>query len=167
MESLTWLFNWLVFYLLFCMDMKLGLSQWAKNIKLRMVKVKVKLSLCHAMRRIHYLSTTPWRRRGSGGIALCILNLDTRWRSVVNFTSQPFYPWGKSPWYPLDRRLGRHHSLSGRGGKEKKIPSPAGNRIPVVQPGSGAHPASHAMGTRGSFLGGKAAGACSWPLTSI
>jgi hypothetical protein len=30
-----------------------------------------------------------------------------------------------------------------------------------VQNGSGAHPASYAMGTRDSFLGGKAAGACS------
>jgi hypothetical protein len=36
-----------------------------------------------------------------------------------------------------------------------------------VQNGSGTHPASHPMGTRGSFPGGKAAGAWSWPLTSI
>jgi hypothetical protein len=36
-----------------------------------------------------------------------------------------------------------------------------------VQNGSGAHPASYPMGTRGSFLGGKATGAWSWPLTSI
>jgi hypothetical protein len=36
-----------------------------------------------------------------------------------------------------------------------------------VQNGSGAHPTSYPMGTRGSFLGGKAAGAWSWPLTSI
>jgi hypothetical protein len=36
-----------------------------------------------------------------------------------------------------------------------------------VQNGSGAHPAPYPMGTRGSFPGGKAAGACSWPLTSI
>jgi hypothetical protein len=36
-----------------------------------------------------------------------------------------------------------------------------------VQNGSGAHPASYPMGTRGSFFGGKAAGAWSWPLTSI
>jgi hypothetical protein len=36
-----------------------------------------------------------------------------------------------------------------------------------VQNGSGAHPASYPMGTRGSFPGGKAAGAWSWPLTSI
>jgi hypothetical protein len=36
-----------------------------------------------------------------------------------------------------------------------------------VQNGSGAHPASYLMGTRGSFPGGKAAGALNWPLTSI
>jgi hypothetical protein len=36
-----------------------------------------------------------------------------------------------------------------------------------VHDGSGVHPASYPMGTRGSFPGGKAAGAWSWPLTSI
>jgi hypothetical protein len=36
-----------------------------------------------------------------------------------------------------------------------------------VQTGSGTHPASYPMGTRGSFLGNKAAGALSWPLASI
>jgi hypothetical protein len=36
-----------------------------------------------------------------------------------------------------------------------------------VQNGSGAHPASYPMGTRGSFPGGKAAGVRSWPLTPI
>jgi hypothetical protein len=36
-----------------------------------------------------------------------------------------------------------------------------------VQNGSGAHSASYPMGTRGSFPGGKAAGAWRWPLTSI
>jgi hypothetical protein len=36
-----------------------------------------------------------------------------------------------------------------------------------VQNGSGAHPASYPMGTGGSLPGGKAAGAWSWPLTSI
>jgi hypothetical protein len=36
-----------------------------------------------------------------------------------------------------------------------------------VQNGSRAHPASYPMGTRGSFSGDKAAGARSWPLTSI
>jgi hypothetical protein len=34
-----------------------------------------------------------------------------------------------------------------------------------VRNGSVAHPASYPMGTRGSFTGGKAARAWSWPLT--
>jgi hypothetical protein len=36
-----------------------------------------------------------------------------------------------------------------------------------IQNGSGVHPASYPMGTRGSFPGGKSAGTWSWPLTSI
>jgi hypothetical protein len=36
-----------------------------------------------------------------------------------------------------------------------------------VQTGSGAHPVFYPTGTGGSFPGGKAAGAWSWPLTSI
>jgi len=36
----------------------------------------------------------------------CIFNLGIRWRWVDTFTPRPLYPQGKSPWYPLDRRLG-------------------------------------------------------------
>jgi hypothetical protein len=36
-----------------------------------------------------------------------------------------------------------------------------------VQTGSGAHPDSYPIGTRGSFPGGKAVWSWSWPLTSI
>jgi hypothetical protein len=148
---------------------------------------------------------------------------------VVRFTRRPLYPQRKSPRYPLDTRLGRPQSRSGRDGEEKNpIIAPAGNWIPVVQPvaqslywprhpgsgdtrekdfffnyvmkcllvplqskarkswwstymndfetsslrhrvksGSGAHPISYQMGTGGSFPGGKASGAQSWPLTSI
>jgi hypothetical protein len=32
-------------------------------------------------------------------------DLGIRWRGVVSFTPRPLYPQGKSPWYPLDRRL--------------------------------------------------------------
>jgi hypothetical protein len=35
------------------------------------------------------------------------LDLGIRQRWVVSFTSRPLYPRGKSPQYPLDRRLGR------------------------------------------------------------
>jgi hypothetical protein len=73
---------------------------------------------------------------GSGGIAPLILDLGTRWRFVVSFTPRPLYSQGKSPWYPLDRRLGGPQSRSGRGG-EDKIPSPcrkSNPRTPIVQP---------------------------------
>jgi hypothetical protein len=77
------------------------------------VKVKVNLSLCLTK---HHTMMTYW---GNGGVALCILDLGTRWRWVVSFTPQLLYPQGKSPWYPLDRRLDGPQSRSGRGGEEK------------------------------------------------
>jgi hypothetical protein len=54
-------------------------------------------------------------------------------------------------------------------GSKVRFPAGAGNFSlhHRVQNGSGAHPASYPMCTRGSFLGSKAAGAWSWPLTSI
>jgi hypothetical protein len=54
-----------------------------------------------------------------GGIAPRILDLGIRWSWVVSFTPRPLYSQGKSPWYPLDRRLGGSQSRSGRGGDEK------------------------------------------------
>jgi len=49
------------------------------------------------------------------------------------------------------------------------VPGEAGNFSPHHrnQTGSGAHSASYPIGTRSSFPGDKAAGAWSWPLTSI
>jgi hypothetical protein len=41
------------------------------------------------------------------------------WRWVVNFMPRPLYPRGKSPRYPLDRRLGGPHS--GLDDLEKRI----------------------------------------------
>jgi hypothetical protein len=43
---------------------------------------------------------------------------------------RPLYPQGKSPWYPLDRRLGRPQSRSGRGGEEKNFQPPPGIELP-------------------------------------
>jgi hypothetical protein len=37
-----------------------------------------------------------------------------------------FSPQEKSPWYPLDRRLGGTQSRSGRGGEEKNSQPPPG-----------------------------------------
>jgi len=38
---------------------------------------------------------------------------------AVSFMLRPLYPRGKSPWYPLDRRLGGRQGWSGGGGEEK------------------------------------------------
>jgi len=54
---------------------------------------------------------------GSGGLTPRILTLGTRWKWVVSFTPRTFYPWGKSTWYRLDRRLGGPQSQSRRGGE--------------------------------------------------
>jgi hypothetical protein len=67
---------------------------------------------------------------GSGGIALRILDLGTRWRWVVSFTPRPLYNQGKIPCYPLDRRLGGPQSRSGRGGEEKNSPLLPGLKLP-------------------------------------
>jgi hypothetical protein len=54
---------------------------------------------------------------------------------VVSFASLPLYPRGKSPRYPLDRRLGGPHSRSGRFGEEK-ILDPTGIRTPTPRSSS-------------------------------
>jgi hypothetical protein len=46
----------------------------------------------------------------------------------------PLYPQGKSPWYPLDRRLGEPQSRSGCGGEEKNFQPLPGLEIPIIQP---------------------------------
>jgi hypothetical protein len=55
-----------------------------------------------------------------------ILNLSTRWR-------WPHYPQGKSPRYPLDRRLGGSQNQSGQRGEEKNL-ALTGTSTPISQP---------------------------------
>jgi hypothetical protein len=55
-----------------------------------------------------------------------IFNLCTRWMSVVSFT-----PGVRAP---ITHRIG---GWVGRGGEEKEISAPAGNRPSVVQPAAG------------------------------
>jgi hypothetical protein len=63
-----------------------------------------------------------------------ILDLGTRMRNAVSFTPWQLYPLGKSPRYPLERRLGGPQNRSGRRGEEK-ILAPTGTRNPTpVQP---------------------------------
>jgi hypothetical protein len=62
-----------------------------------------------------------------------ILGLGTRWRWVVGFTPRPLYPQGRSPWYPLYRRLGGPQSRSGRGGEEKNSQPMQGLEPQIIQ----------------------------------
>jgi hypothetical protein len=68
---------------------------------------------------------------GSGGVAPRILDLGTRLRWVVNFTPRLLYPQGKSPRYPLDRRLGGPQSRSRRGVEEENS-----QHLPEIEPRS-------------------------------
>jgi hypothetical protein len=43
-------------------------------------------------------------------------------------------PQGKSPWYPMDRRLGGPQSRSGRVGEEKNSEPLLGLEPPIIQP---------------------------------
>jgi hypothetical protein len=70
---------------------------------------------------------------GSGDIASFILDLGTRWRWVVSFTPRPLCFHEKSPWYPLDRRLGGPQSRPGRGGEEKNSQPLPGLGPPIIQ----------------------------------
>jgi hypothetical protein len=70
---------------------------------------------------------------GNGGIAPRILNLGSRWRWVVSFTPRPLYLQGKSPWYPLDRKLGGPQSRSGGGGEEKNSQLLLGLELPTIR----------------------------------
>jgi len=81
--------------------------------------------MCPSASTKHHAMKGHW---GSGSIAPRFLDLGTRWRWMVSFTPRPFYPQRKSPWYPLDRRLGGAQNRSGRCGKEKD------SQAPIIQP---------------------------------
>jgi hypothetical protein len=53
---------------------------------------------------------------------------------VVSFTPLPLYPQGKSPTYPLYRRLGGTQSRSERNGEEKNSHPLLGFEHPIIQP---------------------------------
>jgi hypothetical protein len=74
-----------------------------------------------------------WSRRRRRCINPPFVDLGTSSRWVVSFTPRPLYPLGKSPRYPLDRRLGEPQSRSGRCGEEKNL-NFTGTRTPTPRP---------------------------------
>jgi hypothetical protein len=94
-----------------------------------LIGVKVKVVPVH-----NQSSTTPWRRKGQWMYRSTFSWPRTSWKWVVRLTPQPLYPRGKSPRYPLDRRLGGPQSRSRRRG-ENCWPYRDSNSDPsVVQP---------------------------------
>jgi hypothetical protein len=71
---------------------------------------------------------------GERWYSFTILDLGTRRRGVVRFTPLPLYLQENSPWRPLDRRLGKPQSWSGRCGVETNLISLPGNRTTAAEP---------------------------------
>ena len=69
-------------------------------------------------------------RRGSKGVIPLILNLDMRWRWMVNFTPWQLYPYRKNLWHGLNRGLGELQELVWTFWRSGKPVSPAGNWNP-------------------------------------
>jgi hypothetical protein len=101
--------------------------------------------------KVHYRTLVPIRHNFSKINSNIILQSTLRSLRVVA---------GISQWY----RAGLRAGWSG-----VRVPAGAQNLSlhHRVHNGSGAHPASYPMGTRGFFPGSKATGAWSWPPTSI
>jgi hypothetical protein len=53
---------------------------------------------------------------------------------VASFTPRLLYLEGKSPWHPLDRRLGGTQIRFGCGGEEKNSQPLPGLEPPIIQP---------------------------------
>jgi len=53
---------------------------------------------------------------------------------MISLTPWQLYSQGKSPWHPLDRRLGGPQNRSGGGGEEKNSQPLPGLEPPIIQP---------------------------------
>jgi hypothetical protein len=75
----------------------------------------------------------PWRRMGEWMYRPTFSWLGTSWKWVISFTPRPLYTQGRSPRYPLDRRLGGPQSQSGQYG-DVKILASTRTRTPTPWP---------------------------------
>jgi hypothetical protein len=72
----------------------------------------LRMVVCEIVPVHNQLSNMPWRRMGEWRYRSTILHLGNGWVWVVSLTPRPLYCRGKSPRYPLDRRLGVTQSRS-------------------------------------------------------
>jgi hypothetical protein len=89
---------------------------------------------CGTETTAHAQYPQSWPERSHCSVSVAhstrFLDLGTSWKWMVSFTPRPLYPRGKSPRYPLDRRLGGPQSQSGRYEEVKIIP-PTRTRTPT------------------------------------
>jgi hypothetical protein len=102
-------------------------TQIASALRCQRVKVKL-LSLCWTYKALRHEGV--W---GCGCIVPHLLDLGISWSGQLHAPAA-LTP-GRSPWYPLDRRLGRPQSRSGRHG-EVKILDSTGTRTPTSRSSS-------------------------------
>jgi hypothetical protein len=96
-----------------CLSMDTDFSTSTKSVEgFRKQKLSAFLS-----RFVQSWVTGEIRKTKKGNIA----NLGTNWRWVVSFTPWPLYPEGKSPCYPLNRRLDGPQNRPGWRGEEKNL----------------------------------------------
>jgi hypothetical protein len=123
-------FLFLLYKTFCCFHFIIFLQPW-KYLASRWVYCRFLLSCSPCALTEHHAMKEYW---GSGCIGPGILHLGTRWRWVVSFTPLPLYPQGKSPWCPLDRRLGGPQSRSGHGREEKNSQPLPGLEPPIIKP---------------------------------
>lgn len=84
------------------------LFQLLRSVYTLSLRVYEKVMLSLSLTKHHDVTVV-----GSWGTAPHILNSSTRLMWTVSFTPRLLYPWGKVPWYPIDRRRDGPQSLSG------------------------------------------------------
>jgi hypothetical protein len=87
------------------------------------VKVKVKVSLCFNQAPRRKVVLGKWRYSSTHSLVSALNGGE--WSA----SRSAALPQGRSPWYPLDRRLGGPQSRSGHGGEEKNSQS-----LPGIEP---------------------------------
>jgi hypothetical protein len=101
---------------------EIHVPSWAFTFPLHaLTRRTVKGKIVLVLNLVKNLSTMPWRRKGRWKFLSNFLDHGLRWTWVVSFTTLPFYPRGKCPQYPLNRRLGGPHCRCGRCAEEKNL----------------------------------------------
>jgi hypothetical protein len=119
-----------------------GLATWSKNCKWYSSVPRVHFYRYFLSQSSDFCRHNPLFCFSTSVLSLFLISLTTQ--------SGKFWIYPRTQGYELDDRGSRFRFTAGAGNF---------SLYHRVQNGSGAHPASYPMGTRGSFLGGKAAGA--------